>query len=138
MSEIPKFLAEDGTELDGFDELFEHAFPASYQRGMLRARAYEGQPHTDHGHRGRQEIHGITFRDLHDAFVRACCLSAGGISEEYDRFYQEATKGERALLAESDVYDLPWERMDIIAVAQNLSCEIERLMGIFPNLDGGG
>ena len=124
-----KFIADDGTELDGLDELLEHAFPESYQRGMLRKRPYTGQPHTDHGERGRTEIHGITFRDLRDCFVRACCRSSGG-----GRRYEEALKGEHALLAEDDVFALPWDDMDPIAVAQNLSCEIERIMGIYPNV----
>lgn len=32
------------------------------------------------------------------------------------------------------VYDLPWDDMDILAVSQNLSCWVERYMGIFPNV----
>ena len=125
----PIFHTKDGEELEGFDELFEHAFPECYQRGMLRARPYEGQPHTDHGERGKTEIRGITFRDLRDCFIRACCLASGS-----DRWHKEALKGEHAVIAENDLYQLPWDEIDIVAVAQNLSCEVERLMGIYPNV----
>jgi hypothetical protein len=129
ISDKPTFISPSGKKLNGFEEVLEDAFPESYQRGMLRARPYEGQPHTDYGERGKTEIHGITFRDLRDCFIRACCLSA-----HPHRLYEEALKGEHALLAESDIYDLPWADLDVVAVAQNLSCEIEKLMGIYPNV----
>ena len=128
MSE-PTFVAPDGTKLEGLEKLLEDAFPESHQRGMLRLRPYEGQPQTDHGERGKTEIKGITFRDLRDCFIRACCLSSGE-----GRQCSEAMKGENALLAENDLYSLPWDDIDIIAVAQNLGCEVERLMGIYPNV----
>ena len=129
------FISPDGTELETLDEVMEDAFPELYQRGMLRERPYEGQPHTDHGERGKTEIRGITFRDLRDCFVRACCLSAGGgISADGDRLYEEAVKGEHAILSENDIFALPWDDMDPVAVGQNLSCEIEKLMGIYPNV----
>ena len=134
MSE-PIFTSPDGEQLCGLEEVFEDVFPESYQRGMLRVRPYDGQPHTDHGGRGKTEIRGITFRDLRDCFVRACCMSAGGgCSPKGDQLYKEAIKGENALLAENDIYDLPWEQMDPVAIAQNLTCEVERIMGIYPNL----
>jgi hypothetical protein len=132
----PTFISPDGEELEGLEEVFEDAFPESYQRGMLRARPYDGQPNTDHGERGKTEIKGITFRDLRDCFIRACCLSAGGgCSPKGDQLYEQADKGENALLAENDIFDLPWEQMDAVAIAQNLSCEVERIMGIYPNTD---
>ncbi len=129
------FISPDGTELDTFDEVLEDAFPEAHQRGMLRARPYEGQPWTSHGKRGETEIQGITFRDLRDCFIRACCQSAGGgCSPDGDRLYEESEKGENALLSENDIYSLPWDNMDPVAVAQNLTCEVEKLMGIYPNV----
>lgn len=124
-----KFVTPDGEEMDTLEEVFEDAFPESYQRGMLRTRPYEGQPHTDHGERGKTEIKGITFRDLRDAFVRACCQSA-----HPHPHYRESEKGEEALLSENDLYVLPFDEMDPVAIAQNLSCEVEKLMGIYPNV----
>jgi len=117
-------------EVEDFWELFEVLFPESCQKGLLRDRPYDGQNHTNHGKRGKTEIKDITFRDLHDCFIRACCLASGE-----DKWYEEAPKGEKAMLAENDLYKLPWENMDIVAVAQNLSCEVEKIMGIYPNID---
>jgi len=65
----------------------------------------------------------------------ACCQSAGGgISPEGDKIYEESEKGEKALLCENDVYALPWDNMDPLAVAANMTCEVEKLMGIYPNV----
>ena len=96
---------------------------------MFRARPYDGQSHTDGGERGKQEIYGITMRDLRDCFIRAVAASSGP-----GPLYQESCKGERANISENDLYDMNWAEMDIIAVQQNLSCEVEKLMGIFPNV----
>jgi hypothetical protein len=111
------------------EELLDDAFPEINDTSMWRGRPYEGQSHTDHGERGKTEINGITFRDLRDCFVRAACLSSGP-----GPLYEEALKGEKAALCENDIYTLGWDDIDPIAVAQNLSCEIERLMRIFPNV----
>lgn len=129
MSNETIFTTEDGETLEGFDELLEHAFPERYQRGMLRARPHEGQSHTTHGQRGKTEIKGITFRDLRDCFIRACCQSS-----HPHPHYEESCKGEMAVLSESDLYDLPWDDIDIVAVAQNLTCEVEKIMDIYPNV----
>ena len=136
----PTFTAPDGEELEGFDELLEHAFPETHQRGMLRVRPYEGQPHTAHGERGKTEVKGLTFRDLRDCFIRACFQSSPFETDEPNSAttpqYEEACKGEHALLSESDLYQLDFERIDIVAVAQNLTCEVEKVMGIYPNVPG--
>ena len=96
---------------------------------MLRSRPYEGQPHTDDGERGKAEVTGVTFRDLRDCLIRACCLVSGP-----GRMYNEACKGERARVSMEGVHDLPWDHMSMGAVAQALSCEVEKLMGIYPNI----
>jgi hypothetical protein len=46
--------------------------------------------------------------------------------------YNEAEKGEQAALCENDLYNLKGTT-DPMAVRQNLSNEIEKLMRIFPN-----
>jgi len=97
---------------------------------MLRCRPYDGQPWTDMGKRGATEIKGITFRDLRDCFIRAFILASNdGVD---DVLYLEANKGENACLCENDVYGRG--DIDPIAVAQSLSCEVEKLMEIFPNI----
>ena len=113
------------------ERIFEEAFPESYDHNMQRNRPYTAQPHTDHGERGKTEISGITFRDLRDCFVRACFLSAGHI---HPAGYEQADRGVDAVLCENDLYELDFTELDPVAIAQNLSCEIEKLMEIFPNV----
>lgn len=107
---------------DGFIERLEQAVEdmsqSNYAQTLLRDRPYDGQPWTDLGERGKQEIKGITMRDLRDCYIRACYLSSGLSTEQYPK----------------SVYELPWDDMSPIAIAQNLTCEVERVMGIFPNL----
>lgn len=98
--------------------LLEALSPSSLAAHIDPSRPYDGQPHTDHGARGQTEVRGITFRDLRDCFIRACYQSSGLPIEQWP----------------GTVYDLPWTDMDIIAVAQNLSCNVEKAMGIYPNV----
>lgn len=99
---------------------------------MNRERPYDGQPHTSTGKRGSTEIKGITFRDLRDAYIRAIFLSQ---SHQFPHLYEEACKGPNALLAENYLYQLDWNDLDPMAIQQNLNTEIEKLMGIYPNID---
>lgn len=104
---------------------------------MRRDRPYCGQPHTASGERGRTEIKGVTFRDLRDCFIRAVMLSTGAevIGDKNMRpYYEEATKGENAALCENDLYGFDLNKLDPMAIFQNLSCEVERVMGIYPNV----
>ena len=97
---------------------------------MKRDRPYDGQSHTEHGIRGATVIEGVTFRDLRDCLIRAYCLSSGP-----GPLYDEARKGEHAEIDENVIYTI--KGVDRLAVAQNMSCEIERLMDIYPNLPKG-
>lgn len=120
------------------EQIMDDAFPEHRDANMSRARPYIGQPHTDHGERGRTEICGVTFRDLRDCFIRAAFMSAHHVAPHH---YEQSLKGEDACLCEADLYELDWNALDPGAVARNLSNEIERLMGIFPNvptLEGDG
>lgn len=104
---------------------------------MRRDRPYNGQPHTDTGERGKTEIKGITFRDLRDCFIRAILLSTGAETisgKDMRPLYEEACKGEDAVLCENDLYGWDLNQLDPMAVFQNFSCEVERIMGIFPNV----
>jgi hypothetical protein len=106
------------TDMDDLAFELERISPSSLAAHLDPTRPYDGQPHTDLADRGSAEISGITFRDLRDAFIRACYESSGLPIEEWP----------------GSVYDLPWQEMDIIAVSQNLSCNVEKAMGIFPNV----
>lgn len=100
-------------------------------RNMKRNRPYSGQPHTDTGIRGATEVRGVTFRDLRDCYIRAFMLASHHISPAR---YAEACKGENAALRENDMYGWDSNSVDLMAVFQNFSCEVEKLMGIYPNL----
>lgn len=120
---------------EDFERTLHNAFDdlGANDDSLYRGRAYNGQLHTDTGIRGQTEIKGITFRDLRDCYIRAVFLSAGHLNPT---LYAEACKGENALLSNNDLYSLDFNQLDPIAVGQNLSCEVERVMGIFPNVAG--
>jgi hypothetical protein len=86
-----------------------------------RARPYNGQSHTVEGARGATMVQGLTFRDVCDCFRRGWLLAQGrgDLLDSPD-------------CTENDIYDGP--DVDPIAVMQNMSCEMEKLMGIFPNV----
>lgn len=119
--------------MTSFNDVLEQAFDdlGYNDHNMERNRPYTGQPHTDTGERGRTEVKGVTFRDLRDCFIRAFFLSAGHVNP---MLYEEALKGERAALCDNDLYTLDLNKLDPVAVIQNFGCEVERIMGIFPNV----
>jgi hypothetical protein len=113
------------------------------EHNMRRDRPYNGQLHTCTGERGQTEVKGITFRDLRDCFIRAVLLSTGGpcfpthdqkLRARMQALYEEAQKGESAVLCENDLYGFDLDRLDPMAICQNLGCEVERVMGIYPNV----
>lgn len=92
--------------------------PTSFTLVSNRERPYSGQPWTTQGERGKTTVEGLTMRDIQDCFIRACYLSSGLSARDYPL----------------SIYNLPWEHIDMMAIAQNLTCEIEKCMGIFPNV----
>jgi len=124
-----------------FDKLWDQAEHdlGMHDHNMRRDRPYNGQSHTDTGVRGATEIKGITFRDLRDCFIRGVLLSTG--AEVIDGVnmrprYEQADKGEAAVLSESDLYGFNLDKLDPMAIFNNISCEVEKLMGIYPNVPG--
>lgn len=93
-----------------------------------RNRPYNGQPWTCNGIRGKQEVHGITFRDIQDCFFKALLICAPQELGLYD-------KVENGTWVADDCYGWDLDQVDPIAVSQNLACEIEKMMGIFPNVN---
>jgi hypothetical protein len=90
-----------------------------------RERPYNGQPHTDQGERGKTEVRGLTMRDLKDCYVMGF-LQATGRGEVV-----ESGKWRYQM-----VYDPPPAGFepDELAVAQNMLCNVEKMMGIYPNV----
>lgn len=109
---------------------------------MQRGRPYSGQPHTTTGKRGEEMIRNMSFRDLRDCYIRGLILShqvhvQGSIDplEPNHTLVREAEKGQKAAICDNDIFTLKGD-VDPIAVWQNMACEIEKLMGIFPNVEG--
>ncbi len=111
-------LIDDDGNQTTLGEVLDGLTQPDYLHTLDRTRPYDGQPHTDLGERGKQEVHGVTMRDLRDCFIRGCYDASGLSPENYPR----------------DIYGLPWEEMDPIAVFQSMACWIEKYMGIFPNV----
>ncbi|MFW6272882.1 MAG: hypothetical protein ACOC2U_03785, partial [bacterium] len=124
-------------------------------------RPYNGQPHTDQGERGRTEVKGLTMRDIQDCFVKAVLDSAPTETTESDEeffkcFKLNKTSGEMEptdYLKEKqnepgyvshkvelgtwryqDVYKVDLNNIDMLAVGKNLTINIEKMMGIYPNV----
>lgn len=111
------------------ERIFETISEAIFQlenHGFDRARPYNGQAHTDQGARGATLVSGLTFRDVCDCFVIGWLRAngKGDLVEHPDATY-------------NDIYAHGGEcDVDPLAVMQNMSCEMERRMGIFPNVPG--
>lgn len=102
--------------MEQIQEAINKMFPTDILDTLDRQRPYSGQPWTNEGERGKQQLSGITMRDIRDCFIRACYDS------DPSRKYPKS------------IYELDWDNIDVMAVCQHLSCWIERYMGIFPNL----
>ena len=63
--------------------------------------------------------------------MRSCVLASYHLHPEK---YEEARRGEDAKLAGNDLYGWDLNEVDPIAVFQNFACEVEKLMGIYPNV----
>jgi hypothetical protein len=85
---------------------------------------------------------GITIRDLSDALVRALAASQTNISKdcpkEYDdvreRLRNEAELGEDAVIPRRELMYIKTEDLCLTAVINRFECEIEKLLGIYPNI----
>lgn len=111
-----------------FNEDLDAAFAAchrSSQYTMDPNRPYDGQSHTDDGERGKTRVEGLTMRDVRDCILKGFLLASG--DEELNR---RADSGAWSI---NDVYKVSGD-IDFIAVSQNAMCEVERMMGIFPNV----
>jgi len=90
-----------------------------------RNRPYDGQPHTCNGIRGKTLVTGLTMRDISDCMVRGFLAASA---------WQREGQPERTNPIYDDIYDIDLEKIDPGAVIQNSLCEIEKMMGIYPNI----
>ncbi len=94
-------------------------------------RPFDGQSHTDDGERGKTEIKGVRFRDLCDCVVKALVYAASFTSENEKELRQKVKDN---TICCQDLYELELSKMSLAALIQNISCEVEKFMGIFPNV----
>jgi hypothetical protein len=128
-----------------------------------RERPYNGQSWTDEGERGKTEIKGLTMRDIRDCLIKAMLVSSPSkkyLDEDFTKCWDFSkclndgdkptptqylidrqnetdfisTKVDLGTWRPQDVYKINWQDVDPIAICQNLTCEIEKMMGIFPNI----
>lgn len=76
-------------------------------------------------------VEGLTFRDIRDCYIRGWIMAA---NDQVPHLYSEALKGEGAMLNGSDLFGFDLDKVDPIAAFQNMACEMERMMGIYPNV----
>lgn len=91
-----------------------------------RTRPYDGQPQTVDGKRGSELVAGLTMRDVRDCFVKGVLRSTGE-TEHNSLVTKDVWKA-------TDVYTVDATQLDMLAVSQNMLVEMERMMGIYPNV----
>lgn len=103
-----------------------------------RNRPYDGQPWTQNGIRGQQEIKGITMRDLKDCIIQAMlvCSDDTNLSKkvfEISKDFQNTEYAAKGNWEAGDIYKIDFSKVDPMAIIQNVGCFVEYYMGIFPN-----
>jgi hypothetical protein len=86
---------------------------------MDRNRPHDGQIQTCSGERGKALIAGLTMRDMMDCMVRG---------------YLATARIERENPVWDDVFSIDLPHFDPMAMMQNAMCEVEKMMGIYPNV----
>jgi len=128
---IPTGTIDENGNIDGrpFADWFadaENTIAGASAYQWDRDRPYNGQAHTNFGERGRTEVKGLTFRDVMDCFIAGllnCCAT------DQPELYELADK---ALW--NDLYKVDLNNIDPGAWWQNMSCCMEKMMGIYPNV----
>lgn len=88
------------------------------------------RPYTDQQPKRSQHlVSGLTRRDIHDCMVRGFLLSGSHVNPKGYR------KAEENTCCHNDLYgDWDLDQLDPGAVIRNACNEIEKMMGIYPNL----
>lgn len=107
---------------DNFDRVIDEVTGST--RHATRDRPYDGQPHTDQGERGKTPVSGLTIRDVCD------CIVMGMLESSPNEAVRDTVLNGTWMY--KDVYAIG--DIDPIAAVQNAACNIEKMMGIFPNV----
>jgi len=144
---IDEILDEINSRKDEITEIFEklvHEIEHSdfiKTKTMDRDREFVGAFNTFWGERGKTFVHGLKIRDLCDCIVRSIFLcSHKSITDSGNKYLQNlcesAEKGEYSdMIKPSDLYTIELDALDPVAVIQTVMCEIEKMMGIYPNIE---
>ncbi len=108
--ETPLGDAFDSEDIREMERNNSYLFEERTDKAMIahRERPYNGQPWTSFGERGKTLIKGLTKRDIGDCIARAFIQS---------------------IPPEEGIDGMGWT-----ALIQNTGCNIEKMMGIYPNL----
>ncbi len=111
------------------------AILADVNKSASRGREYNGQPWTTNGIRGKHIVTGLTERDILDC-VALSLLLLGGSEEHAEKVieFKKDVNG-KANWSWNDLYSdkLDYNKMDPVALLQNIGCFMEMYQGIFPN-----
>lgn len=91
-----------------------------------RDRPYDGQPHTGFGVRGTTLVTGLTMQDISD------CIAMGMLESSTNSALSDTVR--RGIWTYNDLYAIDLNEIDPLAVIQNALCNVEKMMGIYPNI----
>jgi len=95
-----------------------------YTLYMNPTRPYSGRIFSFSSNRGKASLEGITIRDVRDCFIRGLLQASGN-----NGLHKLADHGKNSILNTGDIYAVPLDEVDPMAVFQNMACEIEKLIG---------
>lgn len=126
---LDSFMAAVCSDRDTMVESLQAAIVKTLGGTTNAERPFAGQPHTMQGDRGRNEVSGLNFRDISDCLVRAMAWSAN------DQLTEEAiARIDKDQFTYQELFDINFNDTDPVAIIQNLCVEIEKRMGIYPNV----
>lgn len=97
------------------------AIKAIFGENLDPNRPFLGQQHTYTGERGKQVLHTVRMRDVHDLVLKHIAHACGD-----DRDPDE--------IILDDLYKYDLNQIDPLGLVIELCSDIERMMGIYPNV----
>ncbi len=129
MEQLPVIEFSDPSSPEAVQEELASAIRSAQGSSSIRSdreRPYDGQSHTIQGVRGTTLVEGLTFRDVVDCLIKGYLFSTGP-----GELYEKAQAG---TWVHDDVYKIDLQELDPSAVGQSMAVEMEKMMGIFPNV----
>jgi hypothetical protein len=112
------------------EEIFDLT-PENFEN-IIKHTMHEPQPHTDAGKRGEHIVNGITIRQIAECVLRGM-LDGGTLYHDQDNAIDTIHLGYHQLI--DLIYEVEWiDNFDPVAIQQNVSCHIEKVLRIYPNV----